>query len=149
MRHAARVIVVDESDRVLLFHGRSLDGKRSFWIAPGGGLEGDEDAATAARRELHEETGLRVDLDRPVWTRVHTFPWIDGLTQQHETFFVARVRAEEVVAPAGDDYTFEHRWWSLDEIRASDAAFAPRRMAKFLPPLLRGELPGSPVDVGP
>ena len=34
---------------------------RGCWAFPGGFLEIDEDAATGARRELHEETGLALD----------------------------------------------------------------------------------------
>ena len=41
-----------------------------------------------------------------------------------------------------------HRWWSASEIAASDAVFVPRRLARFLPPLIAGELPAPPIAVG-
>jgi hypothetical protein len=41
-----------------------------------------------------------------------------------------------------------HRWWALDEIIASDAVFAPADFGALLGPLLRGEVPDSPVVVG-
>ena len=53
-----RVIVINEHDEVLLLKGVISDGK---WSMPGGGVERGERPAAAARRELHEETGIKVD----------------------------------------------------------------------------------------
>jgi 8-oxo-dGTP pyrophosphatase MutT (NUDIX family) len=36
----------------------------TVWILPGGGLEDDEDEATCVRREVQEETGLEVRVER-------------------------------------------------------------------------------------
>jgi hypothetical protein len=41
-----------------------------------------------------------------------------------------------------------HRWWTLDEIRASREIFAPRRLPELVEPLLRGVMPDAPVAVG-
>ncbi|MGH9039205.1 MAG: NUDIX domain-containing protein [Acidimicrobiia bacterium] len=42
IRHAARVLLIDDQDRVLLFrYGPSHKG-RYFWVSPGGGLEAGE-----------------------------------------------------------------------------------------------------------
>lgn len=48
------ILIQDEAGRVLL-QRRGDDG---LWGTPGGGLDPGEDFLTAARRELHEETGL-------------------------------------------------------------------------------------------
>ncbi len=40
------------------------------------------------------------------------------------------------------------RWWSVDEIAASDEWFAPRKLAVLLPPVLRGEYGDEPIDAG-
>ncbi|WP_409298932.1 NUDIX hydrolase [Peribacillus sp. SCS-26] len=53
----AGVFVFDEKDRLLL-QKRSDNGQ---WGLPGGFLELDEDLQTAARREVFEETGLKVN----------------------------------------------------------------------------------------
>lgn len=59
----AVAVVLRASDRHLLLVRRADIG---IWILPGGGIEEGEEAATAALREVAEETGLAVHLERQV-----------------------------------------------------------------------------------
>jgi 8-oxo-dGTP pyrophosphatase MutT (NUDIX family) len=58
LRHASRVVVIDETDRVLLFRAEGVfrfegsRGQASLWFTPGGGRDGDETPEETARREL-------------------------------------------------------------------------------------------------
>jgi 8-oxo-dGTP diphosphatase len=65
----AIIVLTDRVGRVLMQH-RSHDAhpEPDRWTPPGGRLEAGEDAATAAHRELLEETGLTavLELDRVV-----------------------------------------------------------------------------------
>jgi 8-oxo-dGTP pyrophosphatase MutT (NUDIX family) len=54
VRRAARVIMLDDNDRVLL--ARFEYGGKHWWTAPGGGLDDGETHEQAARREVAEET---------------------------------------------------------------------------------------------
>ena len=61
MRVAAYAVVVDEERRILLAHWN--EGRRTAWTMPGGGLEPGEDPEHAARREVKEETGYKVEIE--------------------------------------------------------------------------------------
>ena len=152
LRHAARVLLIDAGGRVLLVKWRLQTGGH-IWITPGGGLDAGESHREAALRELEEEVGLRaVTLGPCVWLREHVFNWNGRAYRQRERFYLVRVDAHEVDRKGNDENELrvleEFRWWTLPDLEASDETFAPRRVALFLAPLLAGELPSHPVDVG-
>lgn len=116
-RDAARVLLLDASDRLLLFHARR-EGHR-FWVTPGGGLEPGEDFSSAALRELAEEVSSAFDLGPAVWSRRHIFDHAGTRWDVAERFFVGRARSAEVQPRRPDDYITGFRWWTLDELRSS------------------------------
>jgi len=151
LRPAARVILIDPADRVLLL--RTEFTRRRLWITPGGGLEPGETAGECARRELLEETGIDADVGPCVWLRAHVFEFNGALLDEREQFFV--VRLEDHTEPHDGrlldherDFIREYRWWSQAEIASSDDWFAPRRLAQLLPPILAGDYPREPIDCG-
>jgi 8-oxo-dGTP pyrophosphatase MutT (NUDIX family) len=146
-RLAARVLLFDAADRLLLMQARHPRG-HLFWIAPGGGLEPDETFEAAAQRELLEETGQSPPLGPCVWTRRHVYEWNGQRYDQAERFFIARTTSSVSEPTSLDGYIVGQRWWSLDEIMASTEIFAPRQLANFLSPLLAGDVPSEPIDCG-
>ena len=148
MRHAARLVLLDEKDRLLLFRARTPQGDAEFWVTPGGGLLDGENHEAAARREMIEETGLEGEIGPCVWTRRHLHRWGERWIDQHERYYVTRVTCAELDPSEPDDYTLDHRWWTLEEIESAPDVFAPRRLAELLPAILRGEYPDAPIDTG-
>lgn len=59
-RLAAYAVIVDDASRLLLALWN--EGSEPVWTMPGGGVELHEDPATAAVREVFEETGYEVEL---------------------------------------------------------------------------------------
>lgn len=154
IRPAARIIVIAPDDRVLLFcwtHELLRSPSGRVWITPGGGLDRGETYEQAAIRELREETGIAVALGPCVWTRRHVFPWRVAPIDQRERFYVVRVTdttlARDGWTPSEVVNTTDVRWWSVDEIAASDEWFAPRTLAALLPPILAGKYPPEPIGV--
>jgi 8-oxo-dGTP pyrophosphatase MutT (NUDIX family) len=146
-RQAARVLLLDRTDRVLLVSHLPGDGRR-VWTAPGGGLRPDEDHEQAARRELHEELGLELAPGPWVWRRRVTFAFRGVWIDQDERWFLARGELDTREAPLDDVGNDEARWWSRDELAATDELLAPRTIADHLDRLLAEGPPDPPVDVG-
>jgi 8-oxo-dGTP pyrophosphatase MutT (NUDIX family) len=146
-RLASRILLLDAENRLLLLRAQHPLGPL-FWVAPGGGLERGETFEAAARRELDEETGQSLAIGVCVWTRRHTYEWAGRQYDQSERFFIARTNSPLVSPSKPDGYVIGRRWWTLAEIETSEEAFAPRRLAHFLQPILAGEMPDPPADCG-
>jgi 8-oxo-dGTP pyrophosphatase MutT (NUDIX family) len=153
LRPAARILLIDEHDRLLLFRSKpQIFGGEMFWFPPGGGLKPGETPEQAALRELHEETGIDVPLGPCVWLRRHVFRFQDQLLDQRERYYVVHTQRTEIVTDGWEDLERQSmeasRWWSLAEIRDSDEIFVPRRLAELLPSILAGNYPAEPFDCG-
>lgn len=140
-RPSSRVLLVDPTGRVLLFHfvrrSGALAGKR-FWATPGGALHVGEDFEQAAIRELWEETGIRVDaLCDPVAEL--QFPMTLGSGEQvlaDERFYLVRAGSTELSRIAWTeeehDVIAEHRWWTVAELEATGDTVFPENLAALL-----------------
>src|SRR6266852_4888781 len=74
VRNSCRVVLIDDTDRVLLLQF-AINDDTSVWIPPGGGPEAGETLEASANRELWEETGLRLNRLGPlVWVRHSVWP---------------------------------------------------------------------------
>ena len=151
VRHAARVVLLDGDGRVLLVR-LSYRG-RSWWCAPGGGLEGGETHPEAAKREVAEETGFHLsELGPWVWSREQTFRFEGRLVRQIERYFLARVPAFEArPANLGDveaGFFDGLRWWTLPELEGCAEGFAPADLPDLIRRLVEEGPPEEPVAVG-
>jgi 8-oxo-dGTP pyrophosphatase MutT (NUDIX family) len=146
-RQAARVLLLDRSDRVLLLSHLPGDGRR-VWTAPGGGLRPGEDHEQAARRELKEELGLDLLPGPWVWRRRVSFTFRGVWIDQDERWLLARGELDPHRAPLDDVGNDEARWWTRDQLTATDEVLAPRAFADHLDRLLADGPPDPPVDVG-
>jgi 8-oxo-dGTP diphosphatase len=153
IRPAARAVVLDPDDRILLV--RFEFPTRTVWATPGGGIEEGESPEEAIRRELHEEAGLEpLEVGPLVWTRLHIVPFIGGRWDgQREQYHLVRVPAftprprlswEQLNA----EYLFELRWWTQAELAGADEHFAPGRLPELVRDLIRDGPPPEPLDAG-
>ena len=123
-RTTARVLPVDEQDRVLLMHGwepRSPD--RSFWFTIGGAAEDGETLPEAAVRELAEEVGITAtpgELGDPLATYDNVFDWGEWHVVQTETYYAVRVHDVAIDLSGLDAMeqatTDRADWWTADDL---------------------------------
>ena len=146
-REAARVLVLDGAGRVLLIHGidPGAPGAGSWWLTPGGGAEDGETPEQTARRELWEETGLRVaHLDGPIAERTTSFDYDGVAYRQHEHYFLARLQGTDVTASHAAHTELETRavigshWWSAAELVATEEVVHPGWLGAWLTAELHG-----------
>jgi 8-oxo-dGTP pyrophosphatase MutT (NUDIX family) len=127
LRTSARVVLLDEDGRVLLFCGsdpaRPGSGAPKWWFTVGGEAQPGETLQRAAAREVYEETGLVADPDEmigPVWQRDALIDFNDSVIRSHELFFVHRTQ-RFTPSSAGHSalelrYIHGHRWCNASDI---------------------------------
>jgi 8-oxo-dGTP diphosphatase len=106
------LVTRERKPRVLLIR-RKHDPYEGMWALPGGFVDENESLETAARRELHEETGVEVE----ELQQLQTFgdPGRDPRGWTIAVAFLARVKAAELRPEAADDAA-EVGWHRLDQL---------------------------------
>ena len=154
-RLTARVLLFDPRGDILLVRGRATQAADapSFWFTVGGGVDPGESLEAGALREIAEETGFTdLELGPVVWLRASVFTLADGETViLKESYFVARCRGGEPSRAAWEPHELalmdDMRWWSADEIAATDEMIYPERLRELLPDIVAGRLPATPLEI--
>jgi 8-oxo-dGTP diphosphatase len=117
-RPSAYAIIRDE-EQILLFKLRST-GK---WFLPGGGSEVDERLEEALRREVREETGLEIDIERFVGFKEDFFYYdpTDFAFHGLMFFYLCRPRTLALTGgPFGDEEAEAPQWVPIEQLRPDD-----------------------------
>jgi ADP-ribose pyrophosphatase YjhB (NUDIX family) len=138
VRRAARVIVLDPDDRVLLMRYDQPAPNGRHWATPGGGAEDGEDYPAAALRELAEETGWTdVVLLREVLRRSYDMDYAGRMVHQDERLYIARTdqagrEIRDVAAMHEADGIAAWRWWTLAELDDASEQVWPSGLAGLI-----------------
>lgn len=111
----------------VLLHRGEQDG---FWTLPGGRVEFGEDTATALVREMQEELGIEVEINRMLWMVENFFEYENRSCHEIATYFALDLPAECHLYERTDEWevregncTILFRWFALDEL--ADVAIYP------------------------
>lgn len=96
MKHriAAGVLLEHEGKILLVRHHKP--GAYDFWVAPGGGAEGNEDLRATARREVREECGLVIEPQAIAYIEEFNSP----IQRECKVWFTARLLGGTLSASA-------------------------------------------------
>lgn len=121
-----RVFVIDKDRKILMVkHRYEEQGKlEEFWVVPGGGVEFGEYSTDAGIREVKEETGLDIKINRLLWTVEETTQHGIGLTN----YFLGEIVGGEL--SLGFDPEFDNnqvlsdvKFFTKDEIKSVPRAY--------------------------
>ena len=104
-----RVIVMDDKNRMLMVCQHHED--RDIWMVPGGGIEEGESSLEAAVREVDEETGLDVQIEKLLW---HVEE-VSERGQRFVNFFLGRMTGGTL--ELGEDPEFDEAHQVLRDVR--------------------------------
>jgi 8-oxo-dGTP diphosphatase len=107
----ASAVVVDDAGRILL-EQRADDGR---WSLPAGAIDPGEQPADTIVREVYEETGVHVTVERLAGTALRGSTYPNGDVCQYLTVWF-RCRAVGGTARVNDDECRDVAWFTLDAL---------------------------------
>lgn len=136
IRRAARILLVDEAGRVMLFRFTPTD-RPPLWATPGGECDAGEDFPAAARRELLEETGIDANPGPEVARRGSDFVTFDGeAVTGEERYFVVQVTQPDIrphaLTQSEQALMLDHRWFTAADIAAWPETIYPVDLVALL-----------------
>ncbi len=102
-------------DQLLLIQHREHASGRTYWILPGGGREEYESEEECVRREMLEETGLNVSIERLL---MEDSDLPEGIYQRYKTYLCRVISGE--AKPGYEPEEEASSWYAISQVRWFD-----------------------------
>jgi len=109
----AQVVVLRDNEILLARHVKN---NRSFWVLPGGSIEAGESPEDAARREMCEETGFAIRIERLLFIDEPRDVGTVRIREPRYTFLSRIDGPCDADAGSGDVELAEVRWMPIDGV---------------------------------
>ncbi len=124
-------VIIIKNESLLLTHSQYDD--EEFWLLPGGGLEFQETLEECGVREIKEETGLDIKIEKLLYVR--DFIPNDGKNHVVDIFFLGKIKGGELKIGVDPDH---------EKQKIKDVKFVPienleniKLYPKILPDLIK------------
>lgn len=131
-KQTARAVIFNDNDQLLMVE-RHKNGEH-YYVLPGGHVDKDETPEQAVVREVHEETGLDVEVEKLLYTST------DDIAHHDQRIFLCRYQGGEPelqpdsiearAQEAGEPQDWLPAWFTFDELR--DKQVYPQALLKYL-----------------
>lgn len=120
--------IIHNTENEVLFIQRAKEPGKEKWGLPGGFVDPGETAEVAARREVHEETGMKLATCEFLITFPNTYLYGGFTSQILDLFYLATLKpGQEFQIPA--DEILDARFLAIDSGVLDEMAFHSNRLA--------------------
>lgn len=105
--------VVQKDEKYLLIH------RKGKWDLPKGKKEKGEKNKEAAKREVEEETGVKVEIERKICHTWHTYVHHRKFVLKKTHWYLMRCTDDQQMAPQEEEDIDEVMWKNLSELRSA------------------------------
>ena len=120
---AIQALFVNDDARVLLLSSPRRN-RTNEWQVISGGMDANETILEGAIREAHEEAGEQIEIRPLGLIHAQSFTYDANIPYMLSMHYLFHFLGGDVV-PGDDMIGSEVRWWSLDELAASDIFYHP------------------------
>ena len=108
----------------------------AFWAAPGGEMEGDEEPAATAMREIREELGLELAMEGPIRVDRNSFVHRGAMVDNTDFYFRAACErdAPRLIGVTAEEIAImkEIRWWSGEQLEGTEEKVFPLDLRRWI-----------------
>lgn len=103
--------IVEKKGKLLMIH------RRGVWDMPKGKLDKGETIRTCAKREVEEETGVKVKIDQKIDAVWHTYTSKKKYILKKTHWYAMKCVSDEKMAPQEDEGIKKVEWMDMEQVR--------------------------------